>query len=500
MSFEPEPATIQFEPEPAKVQFEPEPQLPEILMTSPAVVPPPEVAPTPEPVEVPVWGTPQQVIPPSASPSTEQTASDSWMPQINLEMPASLAPEATTPDTTPASAPPLAEPETATNLTPAIPVVDGSPSTVNLSAAATTGTAANQTDIWSPVRVDDAGSPEPGSFPGAEPAPASFGAASPTSVVWTPVSAPTPQPALSPAIEATASGATATATPVATAMPVTAAAVPQDSATPATEATPEPRTGIGEFPAYVPRGGTVPRIYFIIATSYASAITLAFVYLWLQRGTSTLDLPDLRPPVDKKTGKMGATLFPDTPLPPTFRLKLGESKRYGNLLVTPVKVTKGPLQFVHYGDQKLSRPATQSDVLKLWIKFENVSEDQTFPVLDEQLLFQRVRDRKHPGPERSNNYVCLQSEQVKGGTKVPLYPYSIKGDWLLKDQNLDKPVAPHETWETYIPTTDDEDLSELEGPLCWRVHFRKGYNPESHWGVTTLVEVDFDSEEIEADS
>jgi hypothetical protein len=40
----------------------------------------------------------------------------------------------------------------------------------------------------------------------------------------------------------------------------------------------------------------------------------------------------------------------------------------------------------------------------------------------------------------------------------------------------------------------------LQGPLAWRVHFRKGYNRSTYRGVTTIVEVDFDTKDIQADS
>lgn len=247
----------------------------------------------------------------------------------------------------------------------------------------------------------------------------------------------------------------------------------------------------------VPTSTGVPRFLFLVVASYASAVTLALIYL-LYRGTSTLDLPDVVPQFNKN-GKAAWRWVDEKPLPVAYRLKLGESKQYGNVMVTPLKVTQAPLQFVHFSDQKQQKPPTTVPVLKLWVKFQNVSNDQTFPALDEQLLYERANDKDNAAQVKANNYVCQLSECKRLGKRVPVYALPINGEWMLKDQNLNSPIAPHQAWETYIPS-NDEELSSLKGPLTWRVHFRKGYNPQSFRGVTTLVEVEFNSQDIQAES
>lgn len=448
----------------------PEPLFPEIILTPPAspeapAPSTPVISASPEPVATPAWSPPPQVGTPS-----EPAASDSWMPQINLALPPAVV---ETPPPVPAP-PPLAAPETATILMPAMPVVDASPSTVNLSPAPS-GAPANQTDIWNPTRVEHPRTEETVvAFPGAEPSFTNFGNfnATPTVVVNpTPAAAPTVTPPVAP-----------TFTPAPAAPPPAAAAQ---------------TAGLAIVTSTERHEATVPRVLFIIVASYASAITLALLYLWMNGGGggSTLDLPDVRPKI--KNGQFGLTLIDEKPLVSAYRLKLGESKRYGNLLVTPLKVTSSPLEFVHFGDEKQTKPPTATPVLKLWIKFENVSSDQTFPALDERLLYQRLPDKQNVTQDRTNNYVCKQSECKRIGKRVPVYTFPINGDWLLKGQELDTPIHPKEEWETYIPS-NDEDLSELKGPLCWRVHFRKGYNYATGWGVTTLIEVEFDSKDIQA--
>ena len=489
---------------------EPEPQFPEINLTPPTVSEPAPpvpvvtsetaasetsgaaVTPVAEPV-TPVTTpdpAPASIEPPAWSPTPEADAeSESWMPAIDLTMPPRdkrPAAEAPTSEVTPVESPALIgaavgsvpaaddQSDKATTLTPVLTVAETSPSTVNLTAHAPAAAPAHQTDIWkteiwSPSRPENA--------PVAEPAFGSFGEFSAGDIPTVTLNAPVANAAaaVSSAPPSVAVDSRATTSPTAA----------------ATSAGPAIVTNNNE------REPGVPRIYFVIVASYASAMTLAFLYVWLRGNVSTLDLPDVVPAF--KNGKYGMVLIDEGPLPSPFRLKLGESKRYGNLLVTPLKVTKGPLQFVHFDGDGQTRPATDSPVLKLWVKFENVSTDQTFPPLDEKLLFQRAPDREVTTQDRTNNYICLQSERKRSGKRIPVYTFPINGEWILKDQGLNSLVEPQSSWETYIPS-NDEDLSDLKGPLCWRVHFRKGYNPKSRRGVTTLVEVEFDSKDIQADS
>ena len=51
--------------------------------------------------------------------------------------------------------------------------------------------------------------------------------------------------------------------------------------------------------------------------------------------------------------------------------------------------------------------------------------------------------------------------------------------------------------ETFIPS--EEDARNLSGDLVWRFQFRKGYNPTSKRGVTTLIDVRFNSKDIKDD-
>lgn len=245
------------------------------------------------------------------------------------------------------------------------------------------------------------------------------------------------------------------------------------------------------------RGRGVSRGWFVLVLSYASAVSLALaLVIWRSSGVDPHvleNLPDLKPP--QKGGQIALQLAPEkASLPAGHTLRLGEERRFGNVIVSPRKVTRGPLEFVHFsGDESRSREPT-GDVLKLWLEFENVSEDQVFAPLDRELLFSRTLE-EGTGRLRANNFVCRLEDKDGGGQKVMLYDLPQTSEWELRGQNLGRKLRPGERRAIYIPTSE-KGLDALEGKLVWRVHFRKGYHPESRRGVTTLIEVVFSSEAI----
>lgn len=239
--------------------------------------------------------------------------------------------------------------------------------------------------------------------------------------------------------------------------------------------------------------------------SYASVATLACLYLlyllWTAPSRSpSLDLPDLAPPVKRDKDKKVTTtallyIPPDQKLPPGNMLRLSDSRRFGSIVVTPLRVTRGPLEFTYYQtDSKETRPPT-TPVLKLHLQIRNASIDQEFVPLDRQLVFTKEPDSKRQGRLVANNFVCPAAKKKNLSSHVLVYDLSPDSPWIIKDENLDRELKPGDYIETFIPTTE-EGLDSLEGALVWRVHFRKGYNRDSYRGVTTLIEVYFDSNEI----
>lgn len=245
---------------------------------------------------------------------------------------------------------------------------------------------------------------------------------------------------------------------------------------------------------------TIPRSLAVIVLSYVSAATLLLLYLFYVVGnarTHNLEsLPDLEPPM--KDGKIGMRTAPvNATVAPGHELKLGESQRFGNLMVTPLRITRGAVTFAHaFGGKGEVRQPTQP-VLKLWVRFENVSRDQTFAPLSAPLLYKRIPHRD--GRFQTNNFLVAQADRKKKSPEVG-YVYDMPefSEFVMVDQHLGKELAPGESLETYIPAEEGVELAD--GLWMWRLQFRKGYHPKSLRGVTTLIDVQFEHDAVSEDS
>jgi hypothetical protein len=249
----------------------------------------------------------------------------------------------------------------------------------------------------------------------------------------------------------------------------------------------------------VSAGRGISRHTFTLVRNYAIAMTLTVIFLiykLLNPNMSALEsLPDVKP--QKKDNKIVYKLVPEaTEMPPGHLLSLGQSQRFGNLQVTPVRVTKEPVEFVHHlGDTGVTREPGP-EVVKLWFEFENLSTDQSIAPLD-GLVFKR--DDNDFENVRSNNFACRLSQKKKGGELAFVYDLNEFDIWNLRAQNAEQEIAPGEKLTTYIPTTEEgvAQLLNSDEPLIWRVQFRKGYS-RKNYGVTTVIEVAFESADIGA--
>ena len=256
---------------------------------------------------------------------------------------------------------------------------------------------------------------------------------------------------------------------------------------------------------YDRRGKTLSKPVFQAWLSYTIIITgalaMAIFYIFSAPTSQLESLPDVKPR-ETKTGQVERKLIPeDAVMPAGHTLVLHETQRFGNIEVTPVKVTKGELQFVHYADKSRTR-SPDGPVLKLWLKFKNVSKDQTIAPLDGELLFYRTYDSKYVKDRKigawANNFVCRAGDKSENGDLILTYDHLTTGDYDIKGQHLETKLKPGEEATIFIPS-ETENLNQLTGDLIWRVHFRKGYSPQ-HYGVTTVFEVEFPSEAIQAES
>ena len=283
-----------------------------------------------------------------------------------------------------------------------------------------------------------------------------------------------------------------TPAPVETATTESTTAAPEPAASPAPQSYRKPKT--------------VSRRLFTLTLTYAIAATIMvamLLYAKYQGDPHQLEsLPDLKPPI--KNDEIALQLVPENAeLPPGHTLQLGgPGRRFGNVMVTPLRVTRGPLEFEHYtGDASRTREPTSSDVLKLYLKFENMSDDQTFEPLDQKLLLSRVPGKNPDSPMRANNFVSRVDQLHPDGERVLVYDMPPSWEWNIKGQNINQESTPQklepgQSFETFV-ATNEAGIDSLTGELVWRLQIRKGYNPKSHRGVTTLIDVVFNSDQIQ---
>ena len=230
-------------------------------------------------------------------------------------------------------------------------------------------------------------------------------------------------------------------------------------------------------------------------------MTIVCLWLLMRMLTGTHQLESLQDPAEAtvRNGKKVVRLYQvDMELPRGHVLRLGEKRRFGNVLVEAIKVTRGPLNFVYFSndeDAPTAPPESTAPTLKLWFRLENVSDEQTIAPLDRLLLYEnRVRSEENYEDFRGNTFVCRASDKRKGGDLFFVYDLNTNDSWDLRDQHLE-PLGPGGNRVTYIPSSP-EGIDKLKGNLVWRVHLRKGYSPANH-GVTTLIEINFHSDQIQ---
>ncbi|SFI59952.1 hypothetical protein [Planctomicrobium piriforme] len=278
------------------------------------------------------------------------------------------------------------------------------------------------------------------------------------------------------------------------AMPVAAAATAASLLPPSDDAIPVKSKS--KKPAAAATATTQgPSRMLVILASYASAMTLAFIALLVRDLSLTFrphhleSLPDI---VSEKVENL-SYIPANATLPPGHTLVFGEARRFGNILVEPIKITQEPAAFVHYtGDAKKQKEPT-APVWKLWLKLTNVSDTQTIAPLDRRLVLRWVPKARQTW-DYTNYYVTERDTTNRNAPSLQLYRLPSASDWDLKDQELGKELKPGESYITYLASTD-EGFEALGQDLVWRVQIRKGYSNQGH-GVTTIFQVAFKKDEV----
>lgn len=247
------------------------------------------------------------------------------------------------------------------------------------------------------------------------------------------------------------------------------------------------------------------RLTQVLLISYSSIVTLLAIYfawrlLVIGPRKDRLDLPDLAPPKVKEGQE--TTLIhvrPDLAFPQSHIMRIGESKQFGNVVVTAKGIVQGPLQFQHFDPTATTIREPTGNLLQLQLELHNASKEMSFVPLDRALVFTREDDPKTPGLFKSNNWIAPLADGKPKGALIPVFDLSPESNWNIVAQNLDSVVQPGETLTTFIPSAEGA-IAEFEardaGEWAWRFHLRKGHNPNSLRGVTTMIEVRFTQADV----
>ncbi|MFO1002922.1 MAG: hypothetical protein U0936_21535 [Planctomycetaceae bacterium] len=233
---------------------------------------------------------------------------------------------------------------------------------------------------------------------------------------------------------------------------------------------------------------------------YALAITVLLIFCLMTGrlklfGNAALEsLPDIRP--------LDANEFrrvPDgTPVPEGHVLKLGESRRFGDVVLTPVKVTREPLMFEQFQTKAPATTLTTDPVLKLWLRFENRSGSYAFPPFDAGLMSHRTPRFSTDESTIVNSMLNVNSPGTSSPVRVLNFLQTMDNAFVIVGQQSGKVIVPDETFETFIACSEDIQYitPSAETGYTWRVQFRKGVHTTSGHGVTTLVDIMFSEAEI----
>lgn len=238
------------------------------------------------------------------------------------------------------------------------------------------------------------------------------------------------------------------------------------------------------------------RLLLIVLASYASAVTIGFLWMWATRDSAEPheleSLPDVAPlkPNEFRYAPENAAM------PRGHTLPLGDSEQYGHIEVEPLRITRGPVEFSHYASDEETRAPTEP-VLKLWVRFTNRSDDQLIAPLDPVLLFTRTYQVETDTVLA--NQLVLPARSKSGASAAHVLDHPVTSEWDLAGQQLGYRLKPGESMETYIPLDPRADIPPSQD-LLWRVHFRKGYNDQTGHGVTTMIEVPFSSRDVRSET
>ena len=239
---------------------------------------------------------------------------------------------------------------------------------------------------------------------------------------------------------------------------------------------------------------------FSIVAGYAGALTLLFLLLLITgrislSGVHQLEsLPDIAPLQKNEFQQIPA----DASLPRDHSLKLGDSRRFGDVIITPLRVTAEPITFAHMTSGKIDSDRRTSPVLKLWFELENACDDVAFPPWDVGLMCSRSPPEGTDESTNANSWLMVRHTAGAAETRLLNYFHPPQSEYDIVGQYSRQLVQPGQSITTFIASSPDFSSvpTDTIAGYRWRLQLRKGVNRKSENGVTTLVEVEFTPDDV----
>ncbi|MEO2013222.1 MAG: hypothetical protein ABGZ53_02515 [Fuerstiella sp.] len=244
----------------------------------------------------------------------------------------------------------------------------------------------------------------------------------------------------------------------------------------------------------------VPQKTFSIVAGYAGALTLLFLLLWITGRVSLTgphpleSLPDIAPLQENEFQPVNA----NASLPRGHTLKLGDSQRFGDVIVTPLRVTTEPITFVHMSSGSVASDRKTQPVLKLWFELKNASDDVAFPPWDIGLMCSRSPAESTDDSTMANSWLLVRHTADTDETRLLNYLHPLQSEYDLVGQHSRQLVQPGQTMTTFIASSPDfaQLATDTVTGYRWRLQLRKGVNRQSENGVTTLIDVEFTQDDV----
>lgn len=206
---------------------------------------------------------------------------------------------------------------------------------------------------------------------------------------------------------------------------------------------------------------------FVLLSSYASAVTLALIWLlWTGQGQRATGPETLPVPTRVEPAKRAAKL---TPIPKERITGLGIPLVLGSLEFTPLEILARPVRLDGGGAE------SGGDSLILRARFKNLSKSEVFAPLLRDLI--RVKDS-------GESETLIETE----GEPIETYPLAVASERMIAGQSFAE-LKPGEAMETIL-ASDRDAKSRLSAAMIWRIKLHVGADRSE------IVGIKFGSEDV----